>query len=46
MNSPAANAEHNQLPGVEQHLLEWGSAAHGDGWLRGLYGVAKPWLAA
>lgn len=45
MNSPAANVGHNQVPGVKQHLREWGSAARGDGWLRRLCGVAEPWLA-
>lgn len=42
----AANAEHKQVPGVEALLREWGSAANGDEWLRGLYGTIKPWLAS
>ena len=41
----AGSAEHKQTPGVEDLLRVFASAASGDEWLHGLYGVLKPWLA-
>ena len=41
----ATSAEHKQVAGIEEMVREAASAAHGDEWLQGLYGVVKPWLA-
>jgi hypothetical protein len=40
----AAGAEHQQQGGIVALVGNLASAAHGDEWLRGLYGVVKPWL--
>lgn len=41
----ATSAEHKQVAGIEEMVREAASAAHGDEWLQGLYGVVKPWIA-
>ena len=40
----ATSAERRQVAGLDELLQDVASAAHGDEWLRGLYGFIKPWF--
>jgi len=40
----ATGAEHQQHSGIVALVGDLASATNGDEWLRGLYGVVKPWL--